>query len=107
MSDLFDTALREKFRQYFVNDPFIFVKNAIDWDAFTPLLNDLYHNDTDNGGRPNTPVKTMVKVLFLQSKFNMVEEQVEVIIKNRIYKSNVTSNEWMSLKSKIGSYSIP
>lgn len=62
---------------------------------------------THNGGRPNIPVKTMVKVLFLQSKFNMVEEQVEVIIKNKIYKSNVTSNEWMSLKSKIGSRSIP
>jgi hypothetical protein len=37
MSDLFDTALREKYRQYFVNDP---------------LLKDLYHNDTDREGDP-------------------------------------------------------
>ena len=38
MSDLFDTALREKYRQYFVNDPLAFMKNAIDWSAFDPLL---------------------------------------------------------------------
>ena len=107
MGDLLDHAKKEKYNSMKINDPLIFVKNAIDWDAFTPLLNDLYHYDTDNGGRPNIPVKIMVKVLFLQSKFNMVEEQVEVIIKNKIYKSNVTSNEWMSLKSKIGSRSIP
>jgi hypothetical protein len=30
MSDLFDTALREKYRQYFVNAPLAFMKNAID-----------------------------------------------------------------------------
>ena len=107
MSDLLDHAIKEKYNSMKINDPLIFVKNAIDWDAFTTLLNDLYHNDTDNGGRPNAPVKTMVKVVFLQSMFNMIDEQVEVLIKNKIYKSNVTSNEWMSLKSKIGSRSIP
>ncbi len=48
------------------------------------MLNDLYHNDTDNGGRPNIPVKTMVKVLFLQSMFNMVDEQAETPIRDRI-----------------------
>ncbi|OWP55451.1 MAG: hypothetical protein B2I18_01695 [Cuniculiplasma sp. C_DKE] len=96
MSVLFDHAIKEKYNTMKINDPLIFVKNAIDWDAFTTLLNDLYHNDTDNGGRPNAPVKTMVKVVFLQSMFNMVDEQVEVLIKNRIYEQNATSNEWMS-----------
>ena len=84
MSDLLDHAINEKYSIMKINEPLIFVKNAIDWDAFTPLLNDLYHNDTDNGGRPNIPVKTMVKVLFLQSMFNMVDEQVETLIKDRI-----------------------
>ncbi len=84
MSDLFDHALREKYNSMKINDPLVFIKNAIDWDAFTPLLKDLYRNDTDNGGRPNIPVKTMVKVLFLQSMFNMVDEQAEILIKDRI-----------------------
>ena len=84
MSDLLDHAIKEKYNSMKINDPLIFVKNAIDWDAFGPLLKDLYHNDTDNGGRPNMPLKTMVKVLFLQSMFNMVNEQAETLIKDRI-----------------------
>ena len=84
MSGLFDHALREKYNSMKINDPLVFIKNAIDWDVFTPLLKDLYRNDTDNGGRPNIPVKTMVKVLFLQSMFNMVDEQAEILIKDRI-----------------------
>jgi hypothetical protein len=30
MSGLFDIALMEKYRQYFINDPLAFVKGAID-----------------------------------------------------------------------------
>ena len=48
------------------------------------MLNDLYHNDIDNGGGPNIPVKIMIKVLFLQSMFNMVGEQAETLIRDRI-----------------------
>lgn len=50
ISDPFDTALREKYRQYFTNDPLAFMKDAIDWGAFDPILKDLYYNDTDRGG---------------------------------------------------------
>ena len=84
MSDLFDTALKEKYRQYFVNDPLAFARDAIDWIAFPPLLKDLYHNDTDKGGRPNIPVITMVKVLYLQSLYNLADEQAEKEIHDRI-----------------------
>ena len=84
MSDLFDAALKEKYKQYFVNDPLAFAKEAIDWSAFPPLLKDLYHNDTDRGGRPNIPVVTMVKVLYLQSLYNLVDEQAEKEIHDRI-----------------------
>jgi IS5 family transposase len=47
-------------------------------------LNDLYHNDTDHDERTNIPVKIMIKVMFLQSMFNMVDEQAETLIKDRI-----------------------
>ena len=77
MGDLFDHAIKEKYNSMKINDPLIFVKNAIDWDAFTPLLNDLYQNDTDRGGRPNIPVITMVKVFYLQSIYNLVDDQAE------------------------------
>ena len=38
MSDLFDTALKEKYKQYFVNDPLAFAKDGLDWTVFPPLL---------------------------------------------------------------------
>ena len=67
-----------------INHPLAFAKDAIDWTAFPPLLKDLYHNDTDKGGRPNIPIITMVKVLFLKSMFNMVDEQAYTLIHDRI-----------------------
>ena len=84
MSDLFDHALREKYINSGIHDPLAFIKNAIDWNTFSTLLKGLYHNDTDKGGRPNIPVITTVKVLFLQSMFNMVDEQAEIMIRDRI-----------------------
>ena len=81
MSALLEEALKEKYRTNAINDPLAFAKDAIDWSAFPPpLLKDLYHNDIDKGGRPNIPIITMVKVLFLQSMFNMVDEQTETLI---------------------------
>ncbi len=84
MSGLLDEALKEKYRMNAINDPLAFAKDAIDWSAFPPLLKDLYHNDTDRGGRPNIPIITMVKVLFRQSVFNIVDEQGETLIRDRI-----------------------
>ena len=84
ISDLLGHAIKEKYNTMKINDPLIFVKNAIDWDAFTPLLNDLYQNDTDRGGRPNIPVITMVKVLYFQSIYNLVDDQTEKEVHDRI-----------------------
>jgi len=71
MADLLDESIKEKYRQYFVNDPLKFMKDAIDWNAFPSLLKDIYHNDTEEGGRPNIPITTMVKILFLQSLYDL------------------------------------
>jgi hypothetical protein len=37
----------------------------------------MYHNYTKRGGRPNIPIITMVKVLYLQSIYNLKDEQAE------------------------------
>ncbi|MEM4066615.1 MAG: hypothetical protein QXV17_07130 [Candidatus Micrarchaeaceae archaeon] len=39
-------SLLSKNRQYFIKDPLKFMKDAIEWSAFPPLLKDLYHNYT-------------------------------------------------------------
>ena len=50
MADLLDESIKDKYRQYFVNDLLKFMKDAIDWNAFPYLLKDIYHNDTEEGG---------------------------------------------------------
>jgi hypothetical protein len=77
MSSHLDEALKEKYRLSGIHDPLTYMKNAIDLSVFPNLLKDLYHNQNDQGGRPNIPIITMVKVLFLQSMYNMVDEQVK------------------------------
>ncbi|MEM0135864.1 MAG: hypothetical protein QXU18_11695 [Thermoplasmatales archaeon] len=44
MANLLDESIKEKYRQYFINDPLKFMKESIEWSAFPPLLKDLYHN---------------------------------------------------------------
>ncbi|MEM3859070.1 MAG: transposase [Candidatus Micrarchaeaceae archaeon] len=73
--------LLSKNRHYFIKDPLKFKKESIEWSSFPPLLKDLYHNDTEDGGRPNIPTITMVKILFLQSLY---VKQAEKEIHDRI-----------------------
>jgi IS5 family transposase len=84
MANLLDESIKEKYRQYFINDPLKFMKETIDWNAFPPLLRELYHNNTEEGGRPNIPIITMVKILFLQSLYNLSDQQAEKEIHDRI-----------------------
>ena len=84
MADLLEETITEKYWKYFSSDPLKFMKETIDWSAFPPLIDALYHNDTDKGGAPNIPITTMVKVLFLQSIYNLSDEQIEREIHNRI-----------------------
>ncbi|MEM4090753.1 MAG: hypothetical protein QXQ46_08455 [Thermoplasmatales archaeon] len=39
-------SLLGKNRQYFIKDLLKFMKDAMEWSAFLPLLKDLYHNYT-------------------------------------------------------------
>jgi len=84
LADLLDESIKEKYRQYFVNDPLRFMKDAIDWNAFPSLLKNIYHNDNEEGGRPKIPITTMVKILFFQSLYNLSDQQAEKEIHDRI-----------------------
>ena len=84
MANLLDEALKEIYKERMGRDPLAFMKDAIDWNAFPPLLEDLYRNNTDKGGAPNIPIVIMVKVLFLQSIYNTSDETTEREIHDRI-----------------------
>ena len=84
MANLLDEALREIYRERMYHDLLAFMKDAIDWNAFSPLLGDLYHNNTEKERAPNIPIVIMVKVLFLQSIYNTSDETTEREIHDRI-----------------------
>ncbi|MEM0135895.1 MAG: transposase [Thermoplasmatales archaeon] len=56
----------------------------IDWESLRYIFQDLYANDTVNGGRPNIDPIIMVKVLFIQSIYNLAYEHVKKELHDRI-----------------------
>ncbi|MCL4332376.1 MAG: transposase [Candidatus Thermoplasmatota archaeon] len=83
MSTLLHESVKKLDHLNAIHDPLAYMKDAIDWSVFPSLLKDPYHNDAGRGGRPNIPVTTMVKILFLQNMFNVVDEQAEKEIRDR------------------------
>ena len=79
--DLVNYGLRERYEQLKKRgDKLAEIKNVIDWESLRPLLKDLFTNDTEQGGRPNYDEILMVKILFLQSIYNIVDESMETEI---------------------------
>ncbi|MEM0135464.1 MAG: transposase [Thermoplasmatales archaeon] len=56
----------------------------VDLESLRYIFQDLYANDTVNGGRPNIDPIIMVKVLFIQSIYNIVYEHVGKELHDRI-----------------------
>jgi hypothetical protein len=51
---------------------------GIDRERIKPILNDLYMNNTERGGRPDFDPVFMVRILFLQSLYGLVDEAMEM-----------------------------
>ena len=49
----------------------------IDWEAFRPIIQGLYHNKGPRGGRPNIDPVTMVKLLALQQWYGLSDPELE------------------------------
>lgn len=60
------------------------IQGLIDWDAFRPLLADLYTNDEGNGGRPNYDVVLMIRLLVLQQWYGLSDPELERQATDRI-----------------------
>ncbi|MBL7079602.1 transposase [Candidatus Bathyarchaeota archaeon] len=60
-----------------LGDRFAEVEPLIDWEAFTPIIRDLYDNKTPQGGRPNVDEVVMVKMLVLQAWYGLSDPELE------------------------------
>ena len=49
----------------------------VDWEAFRPIIRDLYRNDSELGGRPNHDEVVMVNFLVAQQWYRLSDEEAE------------------------------
>jgi IS5 family transposase len=72
-------GIREKYEQLKkFGNRLLSMKDIIDWSRIKPLLSDLYKNDTEKGGRTNFDHVFMIKIMFLQSLYGLVDEAMEI-----------------------------
>ena len=60
------------------------IEPLIDWEAFTPIIAGLYHNQGPQGGRPNIDEVVMMKLLVLQQWYGLSDLELERQVADRI-----------------------
>ena len=77
--------LREAYKKHWKhNDKLAQAEALIDWNAFTPIIQPRYNNQSPSGGRPNTDPVLMVKLLVLQAWYGLSDPELERQAGNRI-----------------------
>ena len=67
-----------------LDDKLAKMEPLIDWEAFKPIIQGLYHNQGPQGGRPNMDPVVMVKLLVLQSWYGLSDPELERQVVDRI-----------------------
>ena len=60
------------------------ISDLIDWAPIRQILEDMYDNKSEKGGRPNCDVILMFKILLLQQWYGLSDLEVERQISDRI-----------------------
>jgi len=85
MNSLASWGMQEAYKKVEVlGDKLAVITKFVDWEPFRPILEDMYNNKTDVGGRPNFDVILMFKVLLLQQWYGLSDLEAERQISDRI-----------------------
>ena len=85
MASFIDFAFREEYeRVRILGDKLSEIDTLINWEAFRPILKDMYNNKTEKGGRPNIDEIIMIKILILQEWHGLSDPELERQITDRI-----------------------
>jgi len=85
MSTFRTYMLKKAYQRYQkLGDKLAKIEPLIDWNAFTPIIQNLYHNKTPRGGRPNINPVVMVKLLVLQQWYGLSDPELERQVADRI-----------------------
>jgi len=60
------------------------IKSLMDWEAFRPIVGDMYDNKSEQGGRPNIDEVVMIKLLVLQQWYGLSDPELERQVADRI-----------------------
>ncbi len=83
--NLFQTGLSELYKEVEnIGDPLSGIADRIDFERLRPVLQDLYDNVSEKGGRLNYDPILMIKILLLQQWYNLSDPQIEREIRDRI-----------------------
>ena len=77
--------LRKAYERYQkLGDRLAKIEHLIDWEAFRPIIQGLYHNQGPPGGRPNMDEVVMVKLLVLQQWYGLSDPELERQVADRM-----------------------
>jgi IS5 family transposase len=85
MKSFTDFAFNEEYKRVRrLGDRLAEIEALIDWDAFRPIVGELYDNRSERGGRPNIDEVVMVKLLVLQQWHGLSDPELERQVTDRI-----------------------
>ena len=73
----YDSSIAEK-------DKLRIVESTIDWESFRLVLKSIRKSDTPKGGNPGYDEIVMLKMIILQTLFNLSDEDLEYSAKDRL-----------------------
>jgi len=85
MKSLTDFALNEEYKQVKrLDDQLAEIESLLNWEAFHPIVGEIYDNKSERGGRPNVNEVVMVKLLVLQQWHGLSDPELEKQVADRI-----------------------
>lgn len=85
MASFIDFAFQEEYQRVKrLGDKLSEIDSLIDWEAFRPIVKDMYNNKSEQGGRPNIDEVVMIKILVLQEWHGLSDPELERQITDRI-----------------------
>ena len=85
MASFIDFAFREEYERVRIfGDKLSEIDSIISWEAFRPIVKDIYDNKTEKGGHPNIDEIIMIKILVLQEWHGLSDPELERQITDRI-----------------------
>jgi IS5 family transposase len=85
MKSLTDFAFNEEYKRVKrLGDRLAEIESLLDWEAFRPIVGEMYENKSDRGGRPNIDEVVMVKLLVLQQWHGLSDPELEKQVADRL-----------------------